>query len=168
MDIDRSVETIVIPVNKLSTLLSDNLKIEDILVKDAKSKILVRQLIDLDQDGKADELLFQTQLGANETKTFHLESVVNGENQQATSELTTFSRIVPERTDDYTWENDKVAFRTYGMEAQRLVEVGERGGTLSSGIDLWLKRVDYSIIDDWYKKNVADEGYYHIDHGERI
>ena len=40
-----------------------------------------------------------------------------------------FSRIVPERIDDYTWENDKVAFRTYGPAAQSLVEGGKKGAS---------------------------------------
>ena len=35
----------------------------------------------------------------------------------------------------------------------------------SSGVDAWLKRVNYSIIDKWYK--LATEGVsYHVDHGE--
>jgi hypothetical protein len=80
--------------------------------------------------------------------------------------VTTYSRFVPERTDDYTWENDRVAFRTYGPVAQQLVEQGKPGGTLTSGIDAWLKKVDYSVIDSWYKKNQDSAGYYHIDHGE--
>jgi hypothetical protein len=82
------------------------------------------------------------------------------------SPITTYARFVPERIDDFAWENDRVAFRTYGPEAQRLTEAGKEGGTLSSGIDLWLKKVNYSIIDSWYAKNVVSPGYYHIEHGE--
>ncbi|MFP3822536.1 DUF4861 family protein, partial [Bacillus sp. SIMBA_008] len=50
---------------------------------------------------------------------------------------TTYARFVPERIDDFAWENERVAFRTYGPEAQRLVDEGKEGGTLSSGIDIW-------------------------------
>ena len=82
------------------------------------------------------------------------------------SAITTYSRFVPERTDDYAWENDKVAFRTYGPDAQKRTEEKRPEGTLSSGIDLWLKRTDKSIINKWYGENVKKSGYYHIDHGE--
>jgi hypothetical protein len=73
---------------------------------------------------------------------------------------------VPERTDDYTWENDRVAFRTYGPVAQQMVERNESGGTLTSGIDAWLKRVDYPIINKWYQNHADKPGAYHIDSGE--
>jgi hypothetical protein len=65
----------------------------------------------------------------------------------------TFCRFVPERKDDFAWENDKVAFRAYGPAL--------REGAEDSGIDCWLKRVDYPIINKWYKS-----GDYHKDHGE--
>ncbi len=68
-----------------------------------------------------------------------------------------FGRFVPERQDDFAWENDKVAFRVYGPAAP--VE-GH-----SSGIDAWLKRVDYAIVNKWYQAHL-DGVSYHIDHGE--
>ena len=64
-----------------------------------------------------------------------------------------FCRYVPERGDDFAWENDKVAFRVYGPKLRPRRE--------DSGIDCWLKRVDYPIINRWYKR-----GKYHADHGE--
>ena len=69
----------------------------------------------------------------------------------------TFCRFVPERSDDFAWENDKVAFRAYGPAL--------RSGTEDSGIDCWLKRVDYPIINKWYKENSEGKSY-HKDHGE--
>lgn len=69
----------------------------------------------------------------------------------------TFCRFVPERSDDFAWENDKIAFRAYGPA---LREKGE-----DSGFDAWLKRVDYPIIDKWYKENAEGKSY-HKDHGE--
>ena len=52
------------------------------------------------------------------------------------------SRFVPERKDDFAFENDKVAFRIYGPALKDSKE--------NSGIDCWLKRVDYPTIDKWY------------------
>lgn len=63
-------------------------------------------------------------------------------------------------------KNNKFAFRTFGSTAQKIIEDNIPGRTLSSGIDLWLKKVNYSIIDKWYAGNVKKSGYYHIDHGE--
>ena len=68
-----------------------------------------------------------------------------------------FARFVPERSDDFAWENDKVAFRTYGPAL--------RGQGVNSGIDCWLKRVDYPIINKWYAGNLKGISY-HKDHGE--
>ncbi|WP_308993889.1 DUF4861 family protein [Mariniflexile litorale] len=138
---------------------------ESIRIQNQTTKeYITTQWIDNDQDGVMDELLFQSEAPANASVKYVLviDSLINAKETTAV----TFSRLVPERTDDYTWENDKVAFRTYGPEAQRRIEQNEYGGTLSSGIDLWLKRVNYSIIDKWYAKNIETEGYYHIDHGE--
>jgi len=71
----------------------------------------------------------------------------------------TYARFVPERIDDFAWENDKIAFRAYGPAARERAE--------NSGIDAWLKRVDYPIINKWYKE--AEEGKsYHEDHGEGL
>jgi hypothetical protein len=142
-------------------------KIEDfntLLIKDEEGKLLVTQLIDNNTDGTPDELLFQAIVPANSKVVYTLFS--DSSLSTPKSNTTTYARFVPERIDDFAWENDKVAFRTYGPEAQRLVEEGKEGGTLSSGIDLWLKKINYSIIDSWYAKNVVAPGYYHIEHGE--
>jgi len=76
----------------------------------------------------------------------------------------TFGRFVPERSDDFAWENDLVAFRTYGPAL--------RSGPENSGIDCWFKRVPYPIIDKWYLQDRLKLPYgkvtkpYHADHGE--
>ncbi|MGQ1783618.1 MULTISPECIES: DUF4861 family protein [unclassified Saccharicrinis] len=72
-------------------------------------------------------------------------------------QVKTYARFVPERADDFAWENDKVAFRVYGPAMRNRPE--------DSGIDCWLKRVDYPIIDKWYLGNVNKKSY-HRDHGE--
>lgn len=70
----------------------------------------------------------------------------------------TYGRYVPERLDDFAWENDKVAFRIYGP-------TGDAAGP-ASGVDAWLKRVPYPIIDKWYNDYVTQGISYHEDHGE--
>ena len=68
----------------------------------------------------------------------------------------TFCRFVPEREDDFAWENDLIAFRCYGPAL--------RPGAESGGVDCWLKRVDYPVINKWYGQ--MKEKTYHTDWGE--
>jgi len=55
-------------------------------------------------------------------------------------------RQVPERYDDFAWENDRIAFHMYGKAL-------EKEGDVSSGIDVWSKRTGQLVIDQWYKIN---------------
>lgn len=73
------------------------------------------------------------------------------------TEVMAYGRFVPEREDDFAWENDKVAFRVYGPSS------GGKGQV--SGVDAWFKKVPYSIIDKWYAGFLEGTSY-HVDHGE--
>lgn len=66
----------------------------------------------------------------------------------------TYGRYVPERFDDFAWENDKVAFRMYGKALE-----GKKDNAF--GTDVWVKRTHKLVINDWYKN-----GDYHTDHGD--
>ena len=77
----------------------------------------------------------------------------------------TWARFVPERKDDFAWENDLVAFRAYGP-AIRPAGQAFRPGIEDSGIDCWNKRVPYPIVDKWYSDELDRGISYHTDHGE--
>jgi hypothetical protein len=158
LDFDRK-EVVTIKIADLAEKFSTD---SHFAVKDG-DKELPSQLLDSDQDSIADELLFYVEMKAGEKKTVAIKMVSS--NPANNIPALTYGRFVPERIDDYAWENDLVAFRTYGPEAQRLVDEGKEGGTLSSGMDCWLKRVNYSVIDKWYKK-YTEGGTYHKDDGE--
>jgi hypothetical protein len=163
LSIVRQNETVEVLIADLPELLSS--KIDKIGVYDpSENTFLTTQLIDVDQDGKMDQLIFQPQLAPSSQKTFHLKE--QPDKPEAVEYC--FSRIVPTRIDDYTWENDKVAFRTYGPRAQALVEEGKEGGIISSGIDCWLKKVSYPVINKWYKASEEEGISYHEDHGEGL
>ena len=66
----------------------------------------------------------------------------------------TFARFVPERYDDFAWENDKVAFRMYGAALEK-----RKDNAL--GMDVWSKRTSELIVDKWYENSD-----YHTDHGQ--
>jgi hypothetical protein len=68
----------------------------------------------------------------------------------------TYCRYVPERYDDFAWENDRVAFRIYGAALN-----GRSDNAYGS--DIWAKRTDALILNKWYKQND-----YHKDHGEGL
>ena len=72
-----------------------------------------------------------------------------------------YGRLVPERKDDFAWENDRVAFRMYGPAL-------EATGEISNGIDLWVKCTDSLVIDRWYKNDLAGKASYHKNHGEGL
>ncbi|MBG7611611.1 DUF4861 domain-containing protein [Polaribacter sp. BAL334] len=165
LDIPRSFETVEIGVSDI--ILSKDESVENIGVVDIQTnKELVSQLVDTNQDGISDLLLFQPEIEANTEKKYKLIQIDSGKRTKTIDYC--YSRFVPERTDDYAWENNKVAFRTYGPTAQKMVENDVKGGTLSSGIDAWLKRVDYPIINKWYKKYLKDSNAYHKDTGEGL
>ncbi|WP_202552076.1 glycoside hydrolase family 88 protein [Ginsengibacter hankyongi] len=70
--------------------------------------------------------------------------------------IKTYARFVPERYDDFAWENDRIAFRVYGAALEKTNEN-------AYGQDVWAKRTPALIINKWYK--TAD---YHVDHGEGL
>ncbi|WP_158837306.1 DUF4861 family protein [Polaribacter sp. L3A8] len=158
LNIDREFETVEIDISNFEV---KHYKISE---ENSEEKIIF-QLVDTNFDGKNDVLLFQPKIEANSTKKYLLLS--SHQKQDAVVE-TCYSRFVPERTDDYAWENNRVAFRTFGPVAQKMIEDGVKGGTLTSGMDAWLKRVDYPIINKWYKKAETEKGAYHKDHGEGL
>ena len=68
------------------------------------------------------------------------------------------ARFVPERSDDFVFENDLIAGRFYGEALE--------GNPTSPGIDIWVKLPGKLVADEWYKgyETQSDE-YYHHDHG---
>lgn len=108
-------EIVSLSTGQLKTFLGKN-KAEDLRIKDAQNNYLTIQWIDNNGDGKNDEVLFQAKVDAKKTNYYKI--VADSKTAVPESKLTTYSRLVPERVDDYTWENDKIAFRVYGPKGQ--------------------------------------------------
>lgn len=74
----------------------------------------------------------------------------------------TYARYVPERKDDFAWENDRIAFRMYGAALENFPAEN------AHGIDVWTKRTKDLVLNKWYKANDyhRDNGlgldYYHV------
>jgi hypothetical protein len=115
-----------------------------------------------DQNGPA-SLIFQADLAPKESKSFKLS--LTDERLQTAPETKVYGRFVPERLDDFAWENDRIAFRVYGPGLQNR-ERACKDYMISSGIDTWVKKVRYPIINKWYANDLAKIASYHEDHGE--
>jgi hypothetical protein len=139
----RTSETVVLPAaDVLKVLTVDDIR--KVHVRDASGREVLAQPVDLDDDGKFDQVIFQTDIGPKETKRFEL---VVGERQVFKREdFKAYGRFVRERRDDFAWENDRVAHRMYGTE----LETWPQEPLTSSAVDMWTKRVSRLIINDWY------------------
>ncbi|GEN77231.1 DUF4861 family protein [Chryseobacterium hagamense] len=153
-------EVVSIPASGLKHFSQPSLRIKN----KETGEIMRTQWMDYDKNGKADEFLFQAEVPAKSTTRYVL--FADAATKEPQSQKIAYSRFVPERSDDYTWENDKVAFRTYGPKGQKEALEGVNGSTISSGVDLWFKRTEKSIINEWYAGHVKTPFYYHTDHGE--
>lgn len=151
----RPNQTIEIVARDLTPLGAKNLNL--IHVKDRAGKELVCQPIDNDGDALRtfDAVLFQADFAAGETKTFTVS--VGAKQVYPKEQYKAFGRFVRERFDDFAWENDRIAHRTYGPA----LETWKGEPLTSSTIDIWSKRTPRMVINDWY---LADD--YHVDHGE--
>ena len=101
-------------------------------------------------------LIFQVTLASNESvKLFIREGTPK---QQPESK--TFGRFIPERKDDFAWENDRVAFRMYGPALA--------AENPSDGVDIWMKKTEKLIINQFYNDDLNHQKSYHVDHGEGL
>ena len=169
LSIARPSETIAIAWKDVNAALPGAM-IQKIAVKDARGRVLPHQVTNIAPQAKDPnnegiaygELLFQHSFAAGEkSASFTIERI---DGVAPPFPVKAFARHVPERLDDFAWENDKVAHRTYGPALAAPAPAGVVKEVLvTSGLDLWFKRVDYPIVDRWYNKG---HDHYHKDQGE--
>ena len=167
----RPAETVAVPWAEIARALPGAL-IQHLAVRDATGHDLPYQVTASDpnaQDpsgtgGAYGELLFQHDFAAGEqSATFTVEKT---DVVAPVFPTKVFARFVPERLDDFAWENDKIAHRTYGPALAAPAAPGSHKEVLvTSGLDVWCKRVSYPIVDRWYNKGGE---HYHRDEGEGL
>lgn len=154
-NLTRKSETIQLSAHQLLPLGQSDLT--RIHVVNSSGQEVLCQAVDTDYDRyhKPDIVIFQADFLPEETKTF---TVRVGEKQTyGRDQFRAFGRFVRERFDDFAWENDRIAHRTYG----KALETWEGEPLSSSTIDIWSKRTPRMVINDWY---MTDD--YHTDNGE--
>lgn len=146
----RTNETVEISWNDVQTKVPGATP-EDIVVIDPDGKQQPSQVI-YNGGAEPQALIFQATVPGGGSTTYKLKTGI-----REAYPVQAFGRFVPERMDDFAWENNLIAHRMYGPAL-------EATGEISNGIDIWLKRTDSLIIDKWY----APGFNYHADHGEGL
>ena len=165
LDADRSQEVIETPLTQvLAQLRIPPEKLQFLVAEDAASKRRIpSQLYSARPGAEPDTLLLLVQLPAKgaEEIAFRVDPAAPAQ------EPLVFGREATERKDDFAWENQLTAYRIYGPAL-------EATGEITSGIDVWSKRVPNFVIDSFYKRD--HEGAithnpalsYHKDNGQGL
>lgn len=159
-DLARPAETVEIPATRLKALAGNDDPAALVVRDVATGRILDTQSFDADGDGKPDFLLFQTALAPKESREISVEARKAGE-QTSAPVSKAHARFVPERCDDFAWENDRIAHRVYGPALGEKPPRGEYSQI--SGVDVWLKSTPRLVVDARYKGKD-----YHRDHGDGL
>ena len=112
LSIARPSQTIELTAKDLTPLGEKDLN--KIHVSDSTGRELLCQAVDTDYDElhRPDVVIFQADFAANQTRTFVVKA---GKKQEyAKDDFKAYGRFVRERFDDFAWENDLIAHRTYG------------------------------------------------------
>jgi hypothetical protein len=161
LDLARPAEVIVVPWKEIASGLPEVLP-SHLIVKDASGAIVPDQLMNFRPEERHDyyqSLIFQHDFAAGEhTATFTIEKTAD---PVPPFPAKVFARYVPERFDDFAWENDRIAHRIYGPALE--TPVAGKDQAVNSGVDVWEKRVRYPIVNRWYLM-----GHYHEDSGEGL
>ena len=80
--------------------------------------------------------------------------------QKETVQPKVYGRYVPERKDDFAWENEYAAYRMYGPALA--------AENPSNGVDLWLKASPELVVDSFYYREHVLGLPYHINYGKGL
>jgi hypothetical protein len=124
------------------------------ILKNRENKEIGYQLI-YNGNKKPQSFIFQVDVKPNSSTKYILT-----EGKPALVKSKTFARFVPERKDDFAWENDFAAYRMYGPALAN--------ENPSNGVDFWSKCTDELVVDQRYKDDLYKGISYHIDHGKGL
>ncbi len=142
-DLTREKETVEIAWDDLrrAGVTADN-----VVVTTAEGEQIPSQVL-FDEPGLPASLLFQATVEPRGSASYRI-----APGERGAYETQAYGRYVPERADDYAWENNMVAYRIYGPAL---------ADPKTQGVDVWVKSTPRLVINDWYGKND-----YHHNYGE--
>ena len=159
----RPSETIAVPWSEIAGRLPGAMP-DHLTVKNSSGAVLPTQYTNFhpeNRQGQFDDFLFQHDFAAGEkSAVFTIEETPA---PVPPFPAKAYARYIPERFDDFAWENDRIAHRIYGPGLESAA--AGRFEMVSSGVDVWCKRVRYPVIDRWYLKSHDN---YHKDTGEGL
>ena len=91
------------------------------------------------------KIIFPVNVNANSSTTYQIKLGTPEEPSTIAC-----GKFYPERVDDIAWENDRIAFRTYGPALQAT-------GEQAFGYDIWVKCVSEPVVDMRYKTELNPE-----------
>jgi hypothetical protein len=144
INIDRPEEVVELPLDQLARHLRFSAaQLQSLIATNAATKQRIpSQLYSSRPGADPDTLLLLVKLPAKGAMNvgFDLDLAT------AQPEPLVFGRAIPERKDDFAWENKVVAYRIYGPAL-------EATGEISSGIDVWSKRIPNFVVNSFYKQD---------------
>lgn len=144
LSVDRTEEVVEIPIGQIAEHLHfSEAQLQSLAATDAATNQRIpSQLFSDKPDADPHTLLLLVKLPAKGVLnvTFSLDPGAPPQRPLV------FGRTVPERKDDFAWENEVVAYRMYGPAL-------EATGEISSGIDVWSKRIPNFVVNDFYKRD---------------
>jgi uncharacterized lipoprotein NlpE involved in copper resistance len=149
-DFDRTAEMVEVKVGKKNTVFLN----KQFVLKNEKGKEVAYQLV-FDKNKTVSCFIFQADVKAKSTVTYQV-----GEGKPSAVKFLTHARFVPERKDDFAWENDLAAYRMYGPALAK--------ENPSNGVDLWLKRTSDTIVSKRYRDELQNGLTYHVDRGNGL
>lgn len=132
---DRTEELVEVPINAISEqlILIDE---EQYIILDTNGSQVPYQITHDDQ------LLFPATVPANGVSTY---TITIGKPIEVDHFV--YGRHYPESADDIAWENDRIAYRTYGSAIQNK-------GNRDLGYDTWVKRVPHLVVEQRYARHL--------------
>lgn len=143
---DRKGEMVEIPFKDLHICPH-----KSFIIQDQNKNEIAYQIIQ-DDKGKAKSVIFQADVKAENKSSYLLTK-----GKPAAVKPLTSGRFVPERKDDFNWENDMAAYRMYGPALAK--------ENPSDGVDIWLKRTTELVADTFYHNEIVLKKSYHTDFG---
>jgi len=147
---DRTSDMVEVKVGKKNAVLLN----KQFVLKNEKGQEIGYQLV-YDNNKAVSSFIFQADVKAKSSTVY---KIIEG--KPAAVKYKTSAQFVPERKDDFAWENDLAAYRMYGPALKK--------ENPSNGVDLWLKRTADTVVSKRYRDELQRGFSYHVDWGDGL